>query len=291
MTVTIDDTRLFAEIRALKQEWGGLPGLTASDVSRIKAALLAGAPSDLVTFGPAPVTPVLLPVPTRLTVEGLQHRLGVKEDGKFLAGSIAALRAKLTNANAPALTAGELSAAAARLGVGVNIIRAVRKVEAPRGAFDVTGQPTKLYERHVANRNTVPVGRYAASHPDLFNPKGYGSGGYGAYSGQFDKLAAACGLDPEAAFRACSWGAFQVLGENAVALGYASAFDFALALTVSESEHLESFVRFVEANKLVDELRAVRAGVPESAVPFVSRYNGPGFREFNYHVKLTDAAK
>ena len=58
-----------------------------------------------------------------------------------------------------------------------------------------------------------------------------------------------------------------------------------------EPAHLESFVRFVEVNGLVDELRAVRAGVPDSAIPFVSKYNGPGFREFNYHVKLTDAAK
>lgn len=293
MTVIVDDTALFAELRALKREWGSAAGLTAAEVARIKAALEKGDPSDLVTFGPAPEplrVPVVAPA-ARLTVEGLQYRLGVVVDGKFGPASRKALAAALTNANPARLSDADYARVATRLGVGANIVRAVTKVEAPRGAFDATGQPTKLYERHVANRNTVPPSRFAGSHPDLFNAKGYGSGGYGSYSGQFDKLADACFLDPEAAFRACSWGAFQVLGENAVALGYASAFDFALSLVTGEPAHLESFVRFVEVNGLVDELRAVRAGVPDSAIPFVSVYNGPGFRQFNYHVKLTDAAK
>lgn len=292
MTVRIDDTRLFAEVRALKQEWGGLPGLTAGEVARIKAALEAGDPSDLVTFGPAPeqpAAPVSVPKSARLTVTGLQERIGAKPDGAFGPASRKLLAAALTNTAAPALTAAEIGAAASRLGVGANIVRAIRKVEAPRGSFDVTGKPTHLYERHVFARNTVPKGRYNVSHPDISGGP-YGSGGYGAYSAQFDKLADACFLDPEAAFAACSWGAFQVLGENARALGYPSPFDFALALTAGEAAHLESFIRFVEVNGLVDELRQVRAGVPDSAIPFVSRYNGPGFRQFNYHVKLTDAA-
>lgn len=292
--VTIDDTRLFAEIRALKGEWTGKPpSLTGAEVTRIKAALEAGDPADLVTFGPAPNTlpvPVIVPPQGRLTVERLQQRLGVVADGKFGPASRAALAATLTNVSAPAIASADYERVALRLGVGANIVRAVRKVEAPRGAFDITGKPTHLYERHVFARNTEPKGRFNGSHPNISGGP-YGRGGYGAYSGQFDKLADACFLDPEAAFRACSWGAFQVLGENAVALGYPSAFDFALALVTGEAAHLDSFVRFVEVNGLVDELRQVRPGVPESAVPFVSKYNGPGFREFNYHVALTEAAK
>jgi hypothetical protein len=179
---------------------------------------------------------------------------------------------------------------AADLGAPVKLIKAVRKVEAPRGAFDDEGRPSILYERHVANRNTVPPGAYAARAPELFGPP-YGRGGYGPFSAQYGRLAAACAIDPEAAFRACSWGAFQVLGENAVALGYASAFDMALALTVSEAAHLDCFARFVKANGLVDELRACRAGDPESCIPFVQRYNGRGFRQFSYHVKLAEAAR
>jgi hypothetical protein len=161
-------------------------------------------------------------------------------------------------------------------------------VEAPRGPYDDDGRPSILYERHVADRNTVPPRRFRRSHPDLFGDP-YGRGGYGPYSAQYDKLAAACAVDPEAAFRACSWGAFQVLGENAEDLNYRSAYDMAKSLVISEAAHLDSFVRFVETNKLVDKFRQCRPNDPKSCRPFVSVYNGRGFRQFNYDVKLASA--
>ncbi len=229
------------------------------------------------------------PEPERLTVAGLQSRLGVIPDGKFGPASKAALLARLSNLKASALVASDFDRVAAELRVPVAMIRAVRKVEAPRGAFDIDGRPSILYERHVFRRSTEPEGRFDATHPALSGPS-YGPGGYGAFSAQYDKLAAACALDPEAAFMASSWGAFQVLGENAVELGYPSAFDMAMALTVSEAAHLDSFVRFVRANGLEDELRACRPGDADSCIAFVSRYNGPGFRQFAYHVKLAEAS-
>jgi len=225
----------------------------------------------------------------RLTVRKLQTRLGVTADGQFGPRSKAALFAHLTNTKAPALTSADFERVAADLRAPVAIIRAVRKVEAPRGPFDDLGRPNPLYERHVFRRNCEPPGRFDLAAP-LLSGGPYGAGGYGKFSAQYDKLAAACALDPEAAFRACSWGAFQVLGENAIALGYASAFDMAVALTKSEAAHLDSFARFVKANRLEDELRACRPGVPDSCIPFVSVYNGKGFRQFNYHTKLAEAA-
>jgi hypothetical protein len=166
------------------------------------------------------------------------------------------------------------------------MIKAVRKVEAPRGSFDDEGRPTILYERHVFSRNSGR--RFDASHPILSSRT---QGGYGKFSIQYDKFADACALDPEAAFKACSWGAFQVLGENAVALGYASAYDMVQRLLVSEAAHLDSFIRFVRTNKLVDKLRACRAGDPASCVPFVKAYNGKDFAKNNYHVNLANAAR
>jgi hypothetical protein len=230
-----------------------------------------------------------------MNIQQLHDRIGITPDTPgygvaFGPKSKAALFAVLSNCNAPALTDADINATAARLGVKPAIIRAVRKVEAPRGPFDDDGRPSILYERHVFARNTDPVGRFNKSHPILSASKGYGPGGYGPFSAQYDRLAAACALDPGAAFEACSWGAFQVLGENAESMGYASAFDMALALTVSEAAHLDSFARFVRTNGLEDELRECRAGDPASCIPFVSRYNGSGFRKFNYHVKLAEAA-
>jgi hypothetical protein len=201
--------------------------------------------------------------------------------------------ALLTNKQAPALTEEDYQRAAAELGHGVTVkhMRASKKVEAPRGAFDDDGRPSILYERHVFSRNTSPKGRFNAAHPGLSALKGYGPGGYGAFGAQYGKLALAYALDPEAAFEACSWGAFQVLGENATALGYESARAMAVELAKSEGAHLDSYVRFIKVNGLAQELGQCRAGDPDSCIPFVSGYNGSGFRSFAYHVKFADALR
>lgn len=197
----------------------------------------------------------------------------------------------ITNMNAMALTPEDFIRAADELGHGVTPghMRASKKVEAPRGAFDDQGRPSILYERHVMSRNTVPKGRFNASYPDLSAMKGYGPGGYGSFGAQYGKLQRAYALDPEAAFEACSWGAFQVLGENAVSLGYESARHMAQMLATSEAAHLDSYVRFIKTNGIADELGRCRANDPESCVGFVQVYNGDGFRRFNYHVNFASA--
>lgn len=225
-----------------------------------------------------------------MDVKDLQKALGVTADGLFGPRSRAALFAHLSNRKAPAITDADFAKAAADLGVSEKMIRAVRKVEAPRGAFDDQGRPSILYERHVFSRNTKPKGKFDSNYPSLSSGKGYGPGGYGAFSEQYDKLGLACALDPEAAFKGCSWGAFQILGENAKSLGYKSAFHMAEELTKSEAAHLDSFVRFVKANGLADELRACKPGNPQSCIPFVMAYNGPGYSQFGYHTKLAQAA-
>jgi len=229
----------------------------------------------------------------RLTIKALHDDIGITPDVPgygvaFGARSKAALFAKLTNTNAPALTARDYQNAADRLGVPVGHIKGIRKIEAPRGPFDEQGRPSILYERHKFRNNTVPVGRFNKTNPDLSGPM-YGAGGYGLFSAQYEKLAAACALDPEAAFRACSWGAFQVLGENAEALNYASAYDMAKTLVTGEPAHLDSLIRYVETNHLTDKLRACRPHNPSSCQPFVAGYNGPSYRDFHYDTKLAEA--
>lgn len=224
----------------------------------------------------------------RLTLEALQAKVGAHVDGEWGPKTAAKVRAAFTNPFAERLTDEHICEAAGELGVSKSIIYAVRKVEAPRGAFDTMGRVACLYERHVFARNSHA--RFNRSHAEI-SGKPYGPGGYGPFSAQYDRLLFACSLDPDAAFRACSWGAFQVLGENAEALGYASAFDMVVELAKGEREHLDSFVRFVKSKGLVKALQHCKAGDPDSCIPFVQRYNGSGFRTFNYHVKLAEAAR
>lgn len=230
----------------------------------------------------------------RTTVKDLHDAIGISPDTPgygvvFGQRSKVALKLALTNKSAPAITDADIAKAAADLSVNEWVIRAVRKVEAPRGAFDPDGQLAKLYERHVFAANTVPKGRYNAAYPNLSAKTGYGKGGYGSYASQIDKLTLACALDPHAALCACSWGAFQVLGANWQDLGYRSVIEMVFSLMASEAAHLDSFVRFVKANGLEDELRACRKGDPESCVPFVRRYNGPGYAVHSYHERLAEA--
>lgn len=226
--------------------------------------------------------------PGRLDVAGLRALLGLPRAGEFGDDAKKALLAALSNPRAAALTSADIDRAAADLGVSAKQIKAVRKVEVTASPFDKQGRPTILYERHVFTRNTIPKGRFNRSHP-LLSGGPFGKGGFGPISAQYGKLASACALDPEAAFSGCSWGAFQILGEHAVSLGYSSAVAMGFALTEGEAAHLDCFLRFLRVNHLVDKLRACRAGDPASCVPFVSRYNGAGFREFKYHTKLAEA--
>jgi hypothetical protein len=226
--------------------------------------------------------------PATLDVAALLAWLGFPDLDGFDAAATEALFACLSNRKAPALTDEDFEAVAAALNVPPKLIRAVNKVEAPRGAFDNQGRPSILYEKHVFARNTG--GRFNASHPVLSASK-WQPGTYGPLSVQYDKLAQACALDPDAAFKACSWGAFQVLGENAVDIGYGSAFEMALALTVSEAAHLDSFVRFIRSKKLVAALQACKPGDPASCIPFVKAYNGDGYARNKYHINLANAAR
>jgi N-acetylmuramidase-like protein len=223
------------------------------------------APAPPPAPAPAPPAPAVLdalpPPPGKLDVAALLGWLGLPAAGGFDAAATTALFDRLSSTRAPALTDADFAGVAAELGVSPGIVRAVNKVEAPRGAFDTQGRPSILYEKHVFARNTG--GRFNASHPILSAAK-WQPGTYGALSIQYDKLAQACALDPDAAFRACSW--------------------------VSEAAHLDCFVRFIRSNNLVAKLQACTPGDPASCVPFVRAYNGPAFAKNNYHVKLAAAA-
>lgn len=267
-------------------------------VQQIDALLdRAGVPRD--DDAPAPAKPAPKPSPAapsgggeapagRLDLRGLRTFLGLSAAGGFDEAAQKALLARLVALSPTPLAEADIARAASDLGVSAKVIKAVRTVESKRAPFDEHGRPTILYERHKFAANTVPKGRFNASHPAI-SGKPYGPGGYGKFAAQYGKLLEACALDPEAALRACSWGAFQVLGENAVPIGYRSALEMVISMTTGEAAHLESFVRFVRANALVKELRACRAGSPQSCVPFVRRYNGDGFAANKYHIKLAAA--
>lgn len=162
---------------------------------------------------------------------------------------------------------------ATRIGCEVAAIKAVVQTEvAIRGAYDSSGRPTILFERHKFYTHTR--GRFAASDPDICNSS---AGGYGKFSEQYPKLERAMKLDREAALKSASWGAFQILGENHRQAGHATVDGFVNAMKASIHAQVRAFIAFVLADR-----RLVRALSNRQWATFASIYNGPAYKKNKY---------
>lgn len=181
----------------------------------------------------------------------------------------------------PSLTEDDYQQAAQKLNCEVAAIKAVSEVESgPHGAFLPSGDPVILFERHKFSKFTG--GKYDQSNPGISNRK---PGGYGQVSEQHGRYQEAAALDPDAAIQSCSWGRFQIMGFHWRDLGYPSLKDFVDAMYVSEGNHLDAFVRFVEHNGLAPHLRN------KNWAAFARGYNGENFRINKYDDKLAAAYK
>jgi len=76
--------------------------------------------------------------------------------------------------------------ASRELKVEPEVLMAFTKVEAPKGPFLPTGQPTILFEAHVFSRNTRPKHKYDETHPTIssrtWHRTLYGKGGLDQYA-------------------------------------------------------------------------------------------------------------
>lgn len=151
----------------------------------------------------------------------------------------------------------------------------------PYGGFIHGDMPKILFEAKEFHKRTS--GRYDDSHPNLSSPT-WNRSLYVGGQGEYLRLARAMALSENAALESASVGLFQIMGYHWKALGYASVQDYWAQMKRSEGAQLDAFVRYVIANKLADEL-AAGTTQPASWVPFVSRYNGPGYAANRYHEK------
>lgn len=179
--------------------------------------------------------------------------------------------------------------AATKLNVDVPAIKAVAEVESRGDGFLADGQPKILFERHIFHRLTK--GKFSTlenRNISWKSPSKKRTGAineYGATSQQHARLAKAVSLDRDAALQSASWGRFQVMAFNWQDLEYLSLQDFINAMYRSEADHLDSFVRFVEANGLVDALRRHKWST------FADGYNGPEYFKHSYDAKMAIAYK
>lgn len=183
-------------------------------------------------------------------------------------------------ADATPLREADYVAVAQRLGCEWQALAAVAEVESGRlGAFDESGRPIILFERHLFSRKTH--GAYDESHPLLSQPR---AGGYpSTQMNRWAQLERAYALHPEAALESASWGRFQLLGQNFATLNMGSARDYVAKIARSERDGLDCFEAFITANALTPYLKQ------RNWPAFARRYNGADYQRNRYDQRMAEA--
>lgn len=197
------------------------------------------------------------------------------------------------NKNARAIDETERLLIAKSLGdVNTKRIRAVAQVESAGSGWFDSGLPKILYERHYLYRQLKKT-IYWLNLGFLSNSS---SGGYtidadkNGINDNWDKLAAAVCIDPDAAFQSVSIGSFQVMGKWYRECGYKHPIDMLWAARNSEYEHYKMLAGFIKANNLTKAFLAISTNANDN-VRFVEAYNGPAWRKNDYANKLAKAMR
>lgn len=258
---------------------------------------------------------------TRQGVKNLQTQLrdaGLyrgKIDGIWLSETQAAFDLSLARARQPGLlapvtvavstgplTRADYLAGATALGGTLRQLMAVVEVESrggwftdvrkdildadgPGGLIDGSTLPKILFEAHVFSRLTKR--KYDASHPDISSRK-WNKALYKGGQAEYLRLARAMELDRDAALQSASWGMFQVMGFNWEPLGYASVEEFVALMKSGEAAHLDSFVRYIRANKMEADFRRI-SDREADCTPFALGYNGAEQNVNDYDGKIARA--
>jgi hypothetical protein len=177
----------------------------------------------------------------------------------------------------------DIDAAAASLGCEAAAVRAVLTVETGGVSgflSDGSGRPCILFEAGYFGNLTKH--RWDETHPDI-SITGTNWSLYKGGAAEYDRLAAAIALDRDAALKSASWGLFQVMGDNAIGLGYPDVETFVSLMAAAEANHLDAFVRFCKKNRLAEALATHQWAV------FAHGYNGSQYATNHYDTRLAAA--
>jgi hypothetical protein len=190
------------------------------------------------------------------------------------------------------LSANGVQNAIATLGVDAATIWAMLHVETMGCGYLASRRSQILFERHIFSQLTN--GAWDATEPDVSNPIPGGYGQSGDF--QYTRLGKAYSLNPNdpadpsvptptrsAALQSASWGLGQVLGTNALSVGFATIQDMVATMSGSEDGQLQSVVGFIQANSLQTALQQ------QDWATYAERYNGPNYAQNQYDTKLAQA--
>jgi hypothetical protein len=177
---------------------------------------------------------------------------------------------------------------AKELGVELAAIKAVNEVESSGRGFFTSSKPKILFEGHVFWKRLKIHGlkpeKFTTGNEEILYPKWtkkYYKGG----EKEYERLNKAKAIDEAAALESASWGLYQIMGYHYKICGYNSIKSFVEAMYKSEGYHLRAFGKFIQSEGLVKHLKN------KDWAKFARGYNGPGYAENKYDVKIAAAYK
>ncbi|WP_166925118.1 N-acetylmuramidase domain-containing protein [Flavobacterium poyangense] len=172
------------------------------------------------------------------------------------------------------------------------VVKSVNEVESNGKGFLVDGRPKILFEGHVFWRELKKRGvncqAYVNSNTANILYEDYTNEFYVGGAGEYTRLEKANSLNTDKDFSdaakcSASWGLFQVMGFNAVPIGYANINEFVEKMYLNEGEHLKAFGLYLKERNLFPALRN------HKWAEFALKYNGKGYKANKYDEKLEKA--
>lgn len=165
------------------------------------------------------------------------------------------------------------------------MVLAFSRVECKRSPTYPDGFPAILFERHIFWKNAPKDKRqtWYIQNPRLCNPKGVGPKNYGTYADQRTFFNDASELDAETAMEACSWGAFQELGENYQKFGFHTVGEFVDVMKRGIEGQLLLFIQSIKWRGLQDDMQR------RDYKTLARLYNGTGYAMYHYDQQIEDA--
>lgn len=230
---------------------------------------------------------------TQTAVIAFQKKNGLTADGVVGPATFAKLGIKeevVTSARK--LTQQDFINAGKMLGCHPGMIEALALKETNGAAFLSDGRPKILFERHQFYKRLSIVrkaGQTAASmlairDQAVKNDSDICSATRGGYKGgaaEFDRLARAQKYSDTAALEAASWGQFQIMGFNAVAMGYPTVQEFVRLMYQGIDQHLIALCKFILATP-----KALKGIREQNFAMLAGAYNGPAYHENKYDTDL-----
>lgn len=166
-------------------------------------------------------------------------------------------------------------------------IMAVREIESGGSGFTSEGRPKILFEGHVFWSELKKLGldpnKYLQGNQNILYPKWtkqfYTKGGDTEYT----RINKAFLISSEAALKSASCGLFQIMGNNFKLCNCQNPGEYWKKSFISELEQFKLFINFINSRGLVKYLKE------HNFSKFAYYYNGPGYAQNQYDIKLEKA--